>query len=795
MTTGKSSNNQGQGKIKLSAREGSLEACVSRAASGGGLLFINIAPKGDGSRTIAVMLNVNSWSKDKSVTIVYGPDLKNVTVDNVDTQEGFSKLIDTLNNILNKLGISQSIAVDGAIAGMLRQVFQDPRRFYDAASYSCGRQHPDRGQSRPPKVGGKPRGGNIGGGGGASTAASAGSGYLHRVTCVPCGGCCGGQKSKALRDDWYQVLTLVAKALGVGALCEVINNYPDIFCETGLATNPSRELKKLKELERVLSREGVFKGSYITKRLLECGDNVTCWEYVELGVEGWYRLRFLRRGRTPGDSRNYADRLARVLGFRSVVDWGIYLHETIRGLVDPIFTDKYEGYKDIHQVRCRLCGEVLDTTAPLPAFLVNITKHMRGHGINTVEDARRKGEELRRRVEGRRAEIGKKLPIQVEQLEKLDLIGYLIKLSKEIGLVDALEGGGFTCNVCNRDFKDEAGVVDHIMHNHPDLSRVVPTVDRFAGEIRKFGVRSGIIERVGDGYRCALCGAELRSSVEVVEHIISHLSDVAWLIRRVREGGEAKEESGSLLSSGGGGKTQVQAVGSGAAVAPALVAQPVTIEVLDPHVVVYGDVDDEPLYGCGFGFLCYPSFYFEWAVEEYGLAGPLVGKRTRFIPLPRTRRLITNGDVLNIWTLSGADLGTVNVITKWFITNFIEYPMYRCVLPDMAGTDSGELIREGRNKLTMTLYTRDVAELIISHGVLGSGAGDGVDVKAIEGIVDAMFRVFSEALKPPIIARYYRNAESPHLVLRVPSPCPPTETTLAIKIGNRLRAGAIFIFY
>jgi len=62
------------------------------------------------------------------------------------------------------------------------------------------------------------------------------------------------------------------------------------------------------------------------------------------------------------------------------------------------------------------------------------------------------------------------------------------------------------------------------------------------------------------------------------------------------------------------------------------------------------------------------------------------------------------------------------------VTSFIYGPMYRCVLPDMSGTDSGELIRESGNRLIMTLYTREIAELIISHGVLGSGVGNGVDV-------------------------------------------------------------------
>jgi hypothetical protein len=586
---------------------------------------------------------------------------------------------------------------------------------------------------------------------------------------------------------------LVAKALGVGALCEVINRYPDIFCEGGLATNPSRELKKLKERERVLSREGVFKGSYITKRLIECGDNVTCWEYIELGIEGWYRLRFLLRGRVPGDPRNYADRLARSMGFRSVVDWGTYIHEVMRDLVDPIFTDKYEGYKDVHKVRCRLCGEALDATTPLPAFLVNLTKHMKSHGINTIEDVRREVEELRRKIEDKRSEIGKKLPIQVEELEKLDLVSYLLRLSREVGLIDALEGGGYTCNVCNRELRDEVEAVDHIMHSHPDLGRVIPMVDRYASEIRRFGIRSGVVERVGDEYRCTICGADLRSPADVVEHVMSHLGDIAWLVRKVKEGGGAREEGKSPPGKGGGAR--VQAAAPATAVAPVPVAQVVTVEVLDPHVVVYGDVDDKPLYGCGYGFQCYPYFYFEWAVEEYGLPGPLVGKWSRFLPLPKTRHFITNGDVLNIWALTNVDLGTVNIVVRWFVTNFLYDPMYRCVLPDVSGTDSGEQVRESGSRLIMTLYTRDIAELIISHGILGGGAGDGVDIKAVEGVVDAMFRVLSAALKPPIVAKYRRGGDQPYLLLKLPNPCAPTETQIAARIGKEVRVGSIYVWY
>jgi hypothetical protein len=135
--------------------------------------------------------------------------------------------------------------------------------------------------------------------------------------------------------------------------------------------------------------------------------------------------------------------------------------------------------------------------------------------------------------------------------------------------------------------------------------------------------------------------------------------------------------------------------------------------------VVSGDVDDTPRFECGDGMQCYPHVYYEWAAEEYGLPGPMVHRWTRFVPLPKSRYLMTNGDVLNVQMLSGADLGTVNVITKWFLINFIHEPMYRCRLPDMGGTDSGELVHEGRNRLTMTLYTRDIAELIITHRVLG----------------------------------------------------------------------------
>jgi hypothetical protein len=229
--------------------------------------------------------------------------------------------------------------------------------------------------------------------------------------------------------------------------------------------------------------------------------------------------------------------------------------------------------------------------------------------------------------------------------------------------------------------------------------------------------------------------------------------------------------------------------------APIPAAQPVAIEVLDPHVVVYGDVDDKPLYGCGYGFQCYPYLYYEWAVEEYGLPGPMIGKRTKLVPLPKTRHLITNSDVMNIWIESGADPSTVNTVVRWFVTNFLYDPMYRCVLPDMAGTDSGERVRESGNQLIMTLYTRDIAELIITHRVLGSGDGNGVDVKAIEGIVDALFQVLSTALKPPIIARYHRDGDQPYLLLKLPNPCAPVETALAARVGNEVRVGAIFIFY
>jgi hypothetical protein len=150
---------------------------------------------------------------------------------------------------------------------------------------------------------------------------------------------------------------------------------------------------------------------------------------------------------------------------------------------------------------------------------------------------------------------------------------------------------------------------------------------------------------------------------------------------------------------------------------------------------------------------------------------------------------------MNIWIESGADLGTVNAVIKWFLTSFIYEPIYHCRLPDMSGTDSGELIREGKNRLTMTLYTRDIAELIISHGILGGGAGDGVDIKAVEGVVDAMFRVLSAALKPPIVAKYRRGGDQPYLLLKLPNPCAPTETQIAARIGKEVRVGSIYVWY
>ncbi|MDT7969776.1 MAG: hypothetical protein RQ842_04360 [Vulcanisaeta sp.] len=783
MTTTKSNKNRRQKFLSLSAREGDLVACVSKSVGGGDVLYVNIAPKGDREHTIAVVLNVDAWSKDKSVTVTYGADLRSVVVNDVNTESGFSRLISTINRILSKLGVKGSVSSNGPIADLLHRVFQNPRQWYDAASYTCS-----------PKSAGKGGGGsNVGSGGGGTGAPAAPSLNLHRVTCKPCGGCCGGVRTKSFRGDWFEVLNYVAQAIGARSLCEVVNRYPNVFCTEGTASTRRHGLNALKELERLVSREHVYKASYVIKRQLECGSNPICWRYVEMAIEGWYRLVFFLAGRVPGDVHQYANRLAASLGFKSMVDWGTYIREVVQGLVDPILTDKHGGYKDVLKVQCRLCGETLETTDSVVAFLVKLTRHMKSHDINTIEDVRRRIEELRKRLEGRRGEVGKKLPAQVEQLEKLDLLGYLVRLSKEIGLIDALEGGGYTCNACGRDFGSEAELVDHIIHGHADLNRVVPMVDRFASEIRKFGVRSGIIERVGDGYRCALCGVNLRSPADVTEHILTHLGDVAWLVRRVREEGKTREEGGS--PPGKGGKVKVQAAAPVPVVAPTPAAQPVVAELVDPHVMVYGDVDDKPLYGCDYGFQCYPYFYFEWAVEEYGLPGPLVGKRTRFIPLPRNKYIITNGDVLNVQMLSGADLGTVNTVVRWFLQSFILDPMYRCTLPDMGGAVSGELVRERGNRLTMTLYTRDIAELVINHGILGGGGGDGVDVRAVEGIVDAMFRVFSEALKPPIIARYHRGGDEAYLVLKLPNPCPPTETTLVARVGGKTKAGSIYMFY
>jgi len=64
----------------------------------------------------------------------------------------------------------------------------------------------------------------------------------------------------------------------------------------------------------------------------------------------------------------------------------------------------------------------------------------------------------------------------------------------------------------------------------------------------------------------------------------------------------------------------------------------------------------------------------------------------------------------------------------------------------------------------------------------------------VEGIVDAMFRVFSEALKPPIVAKYRRGGGEPYLVLKLPNPCAPTETQIA-RVGGKTKAGSIYMFY
>jgi len=207
------------------------------------------------------------------------------------------------------------------------------------------------------------------------------------VDCRYCGGCCGRRRGLRLPRRVVELVRRVKVLMGFKYECQVINAYPELFCERPRFRR-GHGLDRIKELERLLSREGQYKGSYLVKRFLECSSDSACVLYLRLMVNGWLGLWFYVAGHGDvgeDDVDAYVGNIARYLGFRSVVDLAKYLRLIIQGLLIVRQTDRHAGYRDVLEVDCKMCGALFKTTDPLTSFIVKLVTHFkREHGLETI---------------------------------------------------------------------------------------------------------------------------------------------------------------------------------------------------------------------------------------------------------------------------------------------------------------------------------------------------------------------------------------------------------------------------
>jgi len=287
------------------------------------------------------------------------------------------------------------------------------------------------------------------------------------VNCRYCGGCCGGLSGRRLPKKVVELIRLIEEKLGLRYECQVINKYPELFCRR--IGRRGHGVNRVKELERLLSREGEYKASYVLERLRECLNDAVCWRYLRLGVEGWFRVVHLLANREPGDIDAYFAGLVRGLGFSGVAEASRYLRLVDQGLIDFNYVNRNRGFRDVLSVRCRICGGVIDVTGPLPGVLFTIVRHFkREHGLKAVSDVEAKVKEL----EGREASRPEGDDVGVKLLRYSAGVTQLVRLMvhrlMDIGLLERI-GKTYRCRACNGDVGGAVEALDHALEHHYDV--------------------------------------------------------------------------------------------------------------------------------------------------------------------------------------------------------------------------------------------------------------------------------------------------------------------------------------
>jgi len=286
------------------------------------------------------------------------------------------------------------------------------------------------------------------------------------VDCRYCGGCCGGRRGRRLPRRVYELVAWVAGVRGV-AMCQVVNEFPELFCKR--LGRRGHGVNRVKELERLLSREGEYKASYVLERLRECLNDAICWRYLRLGVEGWFRVVHLLANREPGDVDGYFSRLVRGLGFGSVVEASRYLRLVVQGLLEFNYTNRGRGYRDVLSVRCRICGRVIDVAGPLPGVLFNIVNHFRvEHGLARLEDVETKLRELEERESNKPEGDDTGVKLLRRSAVVTQLVRLMIHRLVDRGLFERI-GKSYRCRACNSDVGDAIDALAHVMDYHYDV--------------------------------------------------------------------------------------------------------------------------------------------------------------------------------------------------------------------------------------------------------------------------------------------------------------------------------------
>jgi hypothetical protein len=162
-----------------------------------------------------------------------------------------------------------------------------------------------------------------------------------------------------------------------------------------------------------------------------------------------------------------------------------YLRLVDQGLVDFNYVNRGRGFRDVLSVRCRICGGVIDVTGPLPSVLARLIRHFkREHGLTGPEDVEAKVKELREREASRPEGDDTGIKLLRYSASQLQLDRLIVHRLEEVRLFERI-GGGYRCRRCNADVGGVVEALAHALDHHYDVvnkllsGRPAPSVDGF----------------------------------------------------------------------------------------------------------------------------------------------------------------------------------------------------------------------------------------------------------------------------------------------------------------------------